>query len=167
MTTVRRPRHRHPAHVAIDHRAELDRVKAAMEAVRANSRKPSRAEPATDPVAIAGTVTKGTGSRPTAVASRRTKAPPHVTAALAANDERQPKVNRQIDDYSVFEKPGGTTWGVCGLKLSTDILTFPNRGEATARGTALARQARVSLWYEPTSHRCDGLLVASFRDEKR
>jgi len=79
---------------------------------------------------------------------------------------RHTQMNRQIDDYSVFEKPGGTTWGVCGLKLSTDILTFGTRGEATARGTALARAARVSLWYEPTTHRRDGVLVASFRDEK-
>jgi hypothetical protein len=75
-------------------------------------------------------------------------------------------VTRQLDDYSVFEKAGGTTWGVCGLKLSTDILTFATRTEATARGTALARAARVSLWYEPTSHRRDGVLVVSYREEK-
>ena len=75
-------------------------------------------------------------------------------------------MNHQLDDYSVFEKPDGTSWGVCGLRLSTDILTFPDREEATARGTALARAARVSLWYEPTSHRRDAVLVTSFREEK-
>ncbi len=75
-------------------------------------------------------------------------------------------MNHQLDDYSVFEKPDGTSWGVCGLRLSTDILTFPDREEATARGTALARAARVSLWYEPTSHRRDAILVTSFREEK-
>jgi hypothetical protein len=74
-------------------------------------------------------------------------------------------VTRQMDDYSVYAKSDGATWGVCGLKLSTDILTFDNRVEATAKGTALARAARVSLWYEPTSHRRDGVLVASFRDD--
>jgi hypothetical protein len=81
------------------------------------------------------------------------------------NNAKEQIVTRQIDDYSLFEKTDGTTWGVCGLKLSTDILTFPNRVEATARGTALARAARVSLWYEPTSHRRDAVLVTSFRDE--
>jgi hypothetical protein len=75
-------------------------------------------------------------------------------------------VTRHIDDYSVFEKANGTTWGVCGLKLGPDILTFPTREEATARGNTLARAARVSLWYEPTSHLRDGVLVVSFRDEK-
>jgi hypothetical protein len=75
-------------------------------------------------------------------------------------------MTRRLDDYSVFEKPDGTSWGVCGLKLSTDILTFSNRGEATARGTALARAARVSLWFEPTSHYRDSVLVVTFRDEK-
>jgi hypothetical protein len=74
-------------------------------------------------------------------------------------------VNRQIDDYSMFAKPGGATWAVCGLRLSTDTLTFPSRAEAVARGTALARSARVSLWYEPTSHRRDAVLVTSFRDD--
>jgi hypothetical protein len=166
MTTARRTRRRHPAPVAIDHLAELNRVKAAIEAVRATSHKPSRAARATAPVATANTIKKGIGHRPRAVVSRRTKAPAHVSAALAANEARHKQMNRQIDDYSVFEKPGGTTWGLCGLKLSTDILTFPSRGEATTRGTALARAARVSLWYEPTSHLRDGLLVASFRDEK-
>jgi hypothetical protein len=76
------------------------------------------------------------------------------------------EVTRQLDDYSLFEKPDGSTWGVCGLKLSTDILTFSSREEATARGTALARAARVSLWYEPTSHRRDSVLVASYRAEQ-
>ncbi len=57
-------------------------------------------------------------------------------------------------------------WGLCGLKLSTDILTFASREEATVRGNALARAGRVSLWYEPTSHLRDGVLLASFRDEK-
>ena len=74
-------------------------------------------------------------------------------------------MTRHLDDYSVFEKPGGASWGVCGLKLSTDILTFPSRVEATARGTALARASRVSLWYEPTTHHRDGVLVVSFREE--
>ena len=75
-------------------------------------------------------------------------------------------MTRQIDDYSMFEKPNGTTWGVCGLRLGPDILTFSSREEATTKGHALARTARVSLWYEPTSHLRDGVLVASFRDEK-
>jgi hypothetical protein len=75
-------------------------------------------------------------------------------------------VTRQLDDFSVFQHPDRTTWGVCGLKLSTDILTFPNRAEATARGTALARASRVSLWFEPTGHRRDGVLVVSYRHEQ-
>ena len=75
-------------------------------------------------------------------------------------------MTRQIDDYSVFEKANSTTWGVCGLKLGTTILTFHSREEATASGNALARTSRVSLWYEPTSHLRDGVLVASFRDDK-
>jgi hypothetical protein len=75
-------------------------------------------------------------------------------------------VTRQIDDYSLFEKADGATWGVCGLKLSTDILTFSSREEATVRGNALARAARVSLWYQPTSHNRDAILVTSYRDEK-
>jgi hypothetical protein len=75
-------------------------------------------------------------------------------------------VNHQIDDYSMFAKPDGATWGVCGLKLSTDILTFSSREEATVRGTALARASRVSLWYEPTTHRRDAVLVTTFREEK-
>ncbi len=75
-------------------------------------------------------------------------------------------MTRHLDDYSVFEKSDRTTWGVCGLKLSTDILTFPSRAEATARGTALARASRVSLWYEPTSHHRDGVLVVTFREDR-
>ena len=75
-------------------------------------------------------------------------------------------MTRQLDDYSVFQHPDRTSWGVCGLKLSTDILTFPNREEATTRGTALARAARVSLWYEPTGHRRDGVLVVSYRHDE-
>lgn len=75
-------------------------------------------------------------------------------------------MTRQMDDFSVFEKSDGTNWGVCGLKLGPDILTFHRREEATAKGHALARAARVSLWYEPTSHYCDGVLVTSFRGER-
>ncbi len=74
-------------------------------------------------------------------------------------------MTRQLDDYSIFKKADQTTWGVCGLRLSTDILTFPSREEATVRGNALARAARVSLWYEPTSHHRDSVLVKSYRDE--
>ena len=73
-------------------------------------------------------------------------------------------LRRQMDDYSVFEKPDGATWAVCGLKLGLDILTFPSREEATARGNALARTARVSLWFEPTGHHRDSVLLRSFRD---
>ena len=75
-------------------------------------------------------------------------------------------VTRRLDDFSVFQHPDRTTWGVCGLKLSTDILTFTNRAEATARGTALARASRVSLWFEPTGHLRDGVLVVSYRHEQ-
>ena len=85
--------------------------------------------------------------------------------AASANHGTVEHVNHHLDDYSMFAKPDGASWGVCGLKLSTDILTFSSREEATARGTALARAGRVSLWYEPTSHRRDSILVASFRDD--
>jgi hypothetical protein len=74
---------------------------------------------------------------------------------------------RQMSDYSVFRTPDRTAWGVCGLKLGTTILKFPSREEATAEGRGLARSARVSLWYEPTSHHEDAILVASFRDDHR
>jgi hypothetical protein len=69
-------------------------------------------------------------------------------------------------DFSMFETADGTAWGVYGIKLGTAVLTFPSRQEANASGNALARAARVSLWYEPTSHHRDGVLVTSFRDGK-
>jgi hypothetical protein len=126
------------AHPAIDHVEEIVRERAAILAILADKRKPSQVAPTTAPVATANPTRK-----------------------------EGPRLTRQLDDYSLFEKSDGSTWGVCGLRLSTDILTFPNREEATASGTALSRAARVSLWYEPTSHRRDGVLVISFRDEKR
>jgi hypothetical protein len=86
--------------------------------------------------------------------------------ASHGQDAKENDVTRQLDDYSVFRKSDGSTWAVGGLKLSTDILTFSSREEATARGSALARAGRVSLWYEPTSHRRDGVLVVSYREEK-
>ena len=90
----------------------------------------------------------------------------HLASRPKAAARRKKKVTRELADFSVFETSDGTTWGVCGLKLGPDILTFHSREEANASGNALARAARVSLWYEPTSHLRDGVLVASFRDDK-
>jgi hypothetical protein len=103
-------------------------------------------------------------------AEQKTDARRRETSAAephGSTETRETPVIRQIDDYSMFSKSDGATWAVCGLKLSTDTLTFPSRAEAVARGTALARAARVSLWFEPTSHRRDAVLVTSFRDDPR
>jgi hypothetical protein len=75
-------------------------------------------------------------------------------------------MTREMDDYSICRIPNGTDWGVYGMKLGTTTLTFPSREEATARGKGLARAARVSVWYEPTCHHRDAVLVSSFRDEQ-
>ena len=97
------------------------------------------------------------------------KVRPLAHIAAVARDAVKPakkEMTRGMDDYSVCDTSDGTAWCVCGIRLGTTTLEFPSRQEANARGNELARAARVSLWYEPTSHRRDAVLVVSFRDEK-
>jgi hypothetical protein len=63
MTTRRRKPHRHPAHEAIDHIAELKREKAAILSILADSLKPSQDGPDAAPVATA-TMEKRRGHGP-------------------------------------------------------------------------------------------------------